>query len=377
MYPVLELHKEIFQGLQTVDAFSQDMFLAEEFDFHLNKQQDTYVNELLDDGFADRQVKLDHIQDLVVKNKSLPVFNSPSSFYYEVGAIVSYLPGNYKHLLTSRAKVRNTLNCASLVESMVDYTQTFHFLELKTDLSSGPYFSKVELISMLDGLETVIASVSIPVQEKEDTHTIVQNILFQANKKATDINVYWEKYTTGKNQGIVKLGHFIIHDDNFPTPTTTVGYKIRTYQENGTTLDVETFETFAPSIVKVWNTDEWDSETTLVSASQQINTVILDNKDLYNRRTNAFFLSKANEPHTNISDGLIFTYYGDKFLIEQIVVDYIREPQPISLSANQGCELSDSAARLVANRVIEYLKLVIENPNYKEVVGHNEIRGQQ
>ena len=39
MRSALELHKEVIQGLQTVDAFSQDMFLPEEFDLHLNKQQ--------------------------------------------------------------------------------------------------------------------------------------------------------------------------------------------------------------------------------------------------------------------------------------------------------------------------------------------------
>ncbi len=368
----LELHKEVLQGLQTVDAFSQDMFLPEEIDLHLNKQQDSFLNELLDAGFADRQLRLDYVQDVIVKNKVLPIYISPSAFYYEGGAVVSTLPGGYKHMLPIRAKVREVVDCAALLETMIDYTQVFHFVELSTNLTTPDFFSKVELIRMnAGGSETIVATVSMPVKEKEDTYLIVKNLLYQANKESRDKEFYWEKYSGSLQQAIIKPNHIIIKDDSITAPTTVRGYKIKTYKTDDS-VDKETFETFLSTEVKVWNI----AILADLAVANTTSVVLLDNKEIYERRQNVFFFPKPEEPHAGISDGLLFTYYGSDFLVEEVTVDYIREPQPISISLEQGCELSESASRIIADRTIEYLKLLIENPNYREMLGHNEIRGQ-
>ena len=191
MRSALELHKEVIQGLQTVDAFTQDMFLPQEIDFHLNKQQDSYVNELLDKGFSDRQLKLDHVQDLVVKNKTLDIFLSPTAFYYEGGAINSFLPGDYKHLLDTRVNVRAGEKCADVTEAVEKTNIYFSFLELTTNKTTPDFFSKVELIRIeADQSEVVIAIAEFPVPEVDDTYLIVRNLIYQANKQLNITEVY-------------------------------------------------------------------------------------------------------------------------------------------------------------------------------------------
>ena len=376
MYSALELHKEVLQGLQSIDSFSQDMFLPEEYDFHLNKMQDSFVNELLDKGFSDRQLRLDYVQDLIVKNKHLPVFISPTAFYYESGAVTSYLPGNYKHLLTSRAKIKETVNCAKLVEGVVKYTQTLHFLSFQIpEDATAPFYSKVELVKVESAsAETVIASVSMPVEDKEDIYLIVKNILYQANKdkNVDEINYYWEKYTDAQRQGVIKKNHFIIYDDSVTAPTVTLGYKLVFYNADGTVQDT-VFETAESTEVEVWD----KTELAKLAASKQTSSVLLDNKELYERTQNIFYFPNPQEPHSSVADGLLFTYYGNTFLIEETTIDYIREPQPISLELGQGCELSESAARIIANRTVEFLKLTIENPSYAQTLQHNEMRDQK
>lgn len=371
----LELHKEVFQGLQTVDAFTQDMFLPEEVDFHLNKQMDSLVAELLDEGFADRQLRLDYIQDLVVKNRKLPVFISPTSFYYEDGAVNAYMPGDYRYLLTRRAKVRETTDCSKFIETMQESKQTFHFIPLTTEVVTAPFYSKVDLVMMpVSGGDVVIASVSMPVQEKEDTYLIVKNLLFQANKISATVNFYFEKYSNALKQGEIKLGQFIVHDDSIDTPTTVLGYKILVYPVDTEATPIVTASTFINQDIKTW---DLENPPTNLGTSKWSPLNLLDNKEYYERQKNPFFTPKSSEPHLVLADDLLFAYYGKTFLIEELVIDYIREPQPISLAEGQGCELAEDAARLIANRTIEYFKLAIENPNYREVLAHNEIRDQK
>lgn len=368
MRAALELHKEVIQGLQTVDAFSQDLFLPEEIDFHLNKQQDSFISELLDEGFADRQLRLDYTQDLIVKNKKLDVFLSPTAFYYESGAVCSFFPGDYKYLLDVRTSIIEAENCAEIKEEVKPKKYYFYTLELKTTRTEPPYYEKVQIVNDVGPTfneEIIMSSVEAPAQDADDTYLVVRNMLNQFNKKYNDFELYWEKYTDGERQGNVVKNTFIIRSEtpnlNFILRTVRGITKEESFSEV-VTSEVESYEeTFLKKLKRVGYTS----------------TAILDNKDVYSRQQNSFFLPKKVEPHTVLSDGLIFNYYSPNFIIDSVLIDYIREPQPISIINDQGCELSISASHIIANRTIEYLKLAIENPTYREVLQHNTIRDQK
>jgi hypothetical protein len=372
MKSALELHKDILQGLQTVDAFTQDMFLPEELDLHLNRVQDSFINELLDKGFADRQLRLDNTQDLIVKNRPLTVFISSTAFYYESGAVTSFLPGNYKHLLAVRAGVKSLPACAFTAEQKeIAVTEKvekyFNFLPLTTIATDPPFYDKVELVQIDEAqTETVIASTVGAVAEKDDTYFIIRNLLFQANQQFINIDFYWEKYADTERQGIIKQNNFIITDRAANT------YKLNIYNAAGdltndvlATQEVQEIEKYTADYLTILNAVDYST------------TTLLDNKELYERKQNVFYAPKPSNPHTNVADGLIYNYYSDEFVIQNILIDYIREPQPISLALDQGCELSISGANIIVNRVVEALKLAIENPIYREVLQHNELRDQK
>ena len=377
MKAALELHKDILQGLQTVDAFSQDMFLPEELDLHLNRMQDSFVNELLDKGFADRQLRLDYIQDLIVKNKPLNVFVSPTSFYYENGAVNSFLPGNYKHLLATRTGVRRTDNCATVEEATEEVSKYFTTLKLSTESTTVPYYNKVEIVKVeTDQSRTVVATTSTPILDAADTYLIVRNLLFDANAKFIDVEFYWEKYTDTERQGNIEANSFIIVSDR-DTVYELIVYAIDDTAES-TVIGVPIEQKIEFYTDVILNGDA-DADPVIEGLEPLFwtSTTLLDNKELYDRRQNIFFFPKAHNPHTALADGILFNYYSGDYIIEKVKIDYIREPQPISLEADQGCELSISGANIIVNRVVEYLKLAIENPIYRDVLQHNEIRDQK
>jgi len=377
MRSALELHKEVIQGLQTVDAFSQDMFLPEEFDLHLNKQQDSFLAELLDGGFADRQLRLDYVQDVIVKNKELPVFNSPTAFYYESGAINAFLPGDYKHLVSCRASVRANTDCSTITEVEEESDFYYHILKLDTNASSPPYYDKVELIQINNTqADVVLASVESPSDSSDDTYLIVRNLLAKANKTVNDVEIYWEKYSGPERQGYIEPNSFIIAASekaifNNPAVNSATYYRLDVTVGTVTTStssylqqDVRPVQTYTTAFLNT------------LTDGKFVPTALLDNKELYDRNQNAFYHTKAKEPHTSLAEGILFTYYTDDFIIDKLAIDYIRDPQPISLAEDQGCELSISASHIIANRTIEFLKLAIENPAYREVLQHNEMRNQ-
>ena len=75
----LELHIEVLQGLQKVDGFQQDMFLPEELDLQLNKQQGRFIEKLTNKEFQDRQIFLDYVKNIIVKNYPL-MWNNTATF---------------------------------------------------------------------------------------------------------------------------------------------------------------------------------------------------------------------------------------------------------------------------------------------------------
>ena len=369
MYPALESHKEVLQGLQNVDAFTQDMFLPEEIDFHLNKQQDSFISEMLDEGFADRQLRLDYVQDIIVQNKTLPVYISSTAPYYESGVAVSYLPGDYRHLLSTRVKIREGVDCDTLLETLEDITYYVSNVPIATNLTVGPYYARVKFVRInADQSETVIIDLkNSGVAEPEDVKNIMEMIAFTANKDSNTTEFYLGKYPDS-----LKSGN-IIADTTLQVlaPDNTIKYKIVTYKPDKVTIDVEVL---AGSAMNLRTTKKWETDMLAnLAPATKIAAINLDNKEIHERKKNAFTGSNPREPHIGISDGILSTYYTT-FLPEEVTIDYLRKPQVISLAEGKGCELATSAARIISNRVVEFLKLVIENPSYREVIGHNEKR---
>jgi hypothetical protein len=91
---------------------------------------------------------------------------------------------------------------------------------------------------------------------------------------------------------------------------------------------------------------------------------------------NYFYSPVSVGTKTAISDRHLMAYEAKNFLISDLTIDYVRIPRTISLSLNQISELGGNAPDLIVDRTIEYLKLAIENPAYREVLQNNQIRNQ-
>ena len=369
----LDLHIEVLQGLQKVDSFQQDMFLPEEIDLHLNKQQDRFIESMFNRGFEDQQVRLDYIKNLIVKNLSLPIIQNQelldNADKLQSGYVT--IPSDYLHLVSDRSRLAIPEKCNNVLQqaNYIDYQENYAVLELPKPGNTTPFYENFEIrINNVSVYKT-----SLTLTDPDYISVLVKDVLDNINlDKFTTLSkrkVYWEYF-----RGEYYPNAFIfVKDIKEDQAVSAIGFP------NSFTIETD----FAKSIAAIKsNTFKVvDRDYPFNNQEEKYTRALVENKlsensEIYEFRKNVFYNPSAEEPQSMIAGGRIYTYGGNSFIITDTVIDYVRKPRQISLALNQGCELSGTAPRLIVDATIEYLKLVIENPSYQAVLQDNQIRNQ-
>ena len=378
----LDLHIEVLQGLQKVDSFQQDMFLPEEIDLQLNKQQDRFIEQLTNQKFQDRQVRLDYIKNLVVKNKKLPLYIPlTTDNNYEENMQFGVLPSDYLHIVSDRTEVTSRKSCKDIVYTpgqTVENLQVLKFPDPVIDPATSTYYLGLEI--SVDTTTDILyksrfdedpldISQGSKITNPEEIGIIIKDILENINMGTYGENdrVYWEYYKgeyyprsfiiiTNGVQPQLKITAF----DNTDTPLGS---------ELGTLQSTPVLPTVRATVLSG------------ISSPDTPVTRLIENKmseadELYEFRKNVFYTPVKEEPHSTLSGDYLYLYREPSFILTDLTIDYIRKPRQISLLLDQGCELAGSAPRLIVDATIEYFKLVIENPSYQGILQDNQIRNQ-
>lgn len=367
----LDLHIEVLQGLQKVDSFQQDMFLPEEIDFHLNKQQDRFVESMVNKSFEDQQLRLDYIKNLIVKNRSLIVYKKQELLGEAIQGVYTPLPSNYLHLVSDRAVLARTTKCDNITEKInyVDFTENYAVVALPKPGNNSPYYKDFTIRINNVIVYKARLEVTDPDYISVLVHDVLDNIDLSSFTTLSKDKVYWENY-----RGEYYPNSFIfVKDIKANQSVNTIGFpssfKIKTDTESST------------GIIKQPTYQVVDRNKPFKDQGQKFTKTLVENKlsensEIYEFRKNVFYKPSFEEPHSMLAEGCIFSYGGDSFIITDMLIDYVRKPRQISLALNQGCELAGTAPRLIVDATIEYLKLVIENPSYQAVLQDNQIRNQ-
>ena len=372
---VLEQHIEVLQGLQKVDAYKQDMFQAPEIDLQLNKQQDRFIDDLFGKDFQDRQMRLDFIRPLIVKNhKLISITPVSSELIYEPDMVYGILPPDYLYRVNDRSQVgQSSVSCQDL-SSLIETTEITEYISALpfpiTTLAVPPYYNTFEIAKTEDALESIIYTSPTAftgyLTDKEAKYMIINNSLESMNRTlGPTTRIYWESY-----RGAYHANSYIfVRDTDAWTQVKATAYK----PTDPVTLDKETISSFTDNLYQKTDFKSGTENTTLKYVDNQMT----EGDKIYELNKNIYYKTDAQEPISAMSADFIHIYKNKSFIIREVVIDYVRKPRQISLLLDQSCELSSVTARAnIVDKTIEYMKLLIENPVYREFQRDNIIKNQ-
>lgn len=371
---VLEAHIEVLQGLQKVSAYTEEQFYPEEIDLQLNRQQDRIIEQVINKKFEDTQTGLDYIRPLMVKNKHLQVLvPQTSDLIYEPNMVYGILPANYYHLINDRSNVITStapdlckdLSAYRAANQQVYTEYTATLLMPDTTVTEPPQYYDTRITVVQGGTPNyvIIPAALNNLKSTESWFTVVN--YFLDNFKFQGLEIYWENY-----RDIYAPRSFIFVTTDPSITSVTIDWRVSgsnpSFGGQGTAV-------FTPV---VYNAPNYSSLTLTGYTANIVANLLLETDEFYEQDLNVFYRSTKNNPKSQIANGLLMAYERQSFLISDLYVDYIRKPRHVSLALNQNLEVGGDAPRIIVDRTIEYLKLAIENPAYKEVVTDNQLRNQ-
>jgi len=93
---------------------------------------------------------------------------------------------------------------------------------------------------------------------------------------------------------------------------------------------------------------------------------IVSQDDVYHLQQNPFGQSSPSFPLAIMYDEAIRVFQSsEKFILETLYLDYIREPVSISLNTNVNCELADHTHHEIVDLAVKSIIEAIESPRYQ------------
>lgn len=339
---VLESHIYVKQGLQRQGAHKKDKQYDQAVDIALNKAQNRIIKDRLFPNsntpykFEINQKYASDIQVLIVTDKELDVFKNGVKSYGE-------LPYDFAYLLSDSSFVVEDCDTEAFADSSETDTERVKIIPFETAKTVAPYYQTV--ITSVD--TNVATSTFTGYQTKEEKVYLVDEIIRSFKNQGQ--NVYWEQYKD------------IYRKESFLLVTKDLALSI------GLSVD-------GSSIVIV----NQDSVVTVFKDSTGEGT------EKVNRDTKADFLMSAlnsnyhksapDSPLSILTNNKLIVYGSERFLVNKILINYIRKPKRISLSLNQGSELSASVHEEICDLAIQIIKKQIEAESYQLEVQDNKGR---
>ena len=364
-----ELHIAVRQGLEKIDSFQDEALFPEEIDLQLNRSQDRYLEMIINNRFEDTQTRLDHLSNLIVRNKSLTaIVPNTTDTDFEANAVYGILPADYKALINDRSTVVSSSTACTDLGSIPTSTFTEYVAEVTFPehivTTTAPFFNRPEI--RVNNVQVYLTPEAIEIFNNIGSKFVIINDMIETinSDETLPYTIYFERY----RELFKKNTFFFVTTD---TSLNNDPVTINLFQSDKTTVDGTNTALFSSTDYLVYNTSTIANPVTNTVPNRS-----MEKEHLYDYLSiNPFYKTKATEPLSTITNRV--TVFRDKsFIISNITIDYIRRPKQISLPLDQSCELSESGARRIVDLTIEYFKLTFENPSYQGFVQDNNLRNE-
>lgn len=293
------------------------------------------------------------LQNLQVPNFKLISFKDTDNRSY------GYLPSDFGYLLNSRSVVLDDCKTefATALLAVSPYRVTvIDFGD--SGLPTGPFY-----INNLAGFNAnSVALVGSGVPSKEQKFEYISSIIDAF--KQLGLEVYWEKFDS-----IYKQGAFIAVQ---PFPLTGAGTPVSP-AIIVLILDAAFSQNATASTIKGVNGDgNFQRYKTFIGLTREVANRVMKQDFVYDALTNNYYdRPTPDSPICHLSDGKVFVHSNKKFLVSEIIIDYIRKPRAINLSLNQTSELVEELHEELCSIAAELILSNQEAPNYPLKVQEN------
>lgn len=348
---VRELVIEVQQQVQRLGSYKRDQTSEQKIIWRLNTAQDLIVQNSLKPNPAKPERFMIHeparqaIQGLIQANKRVPVHKETSKRGF------AYLPSDLGFLVNDRSVVLE--DCKKEFDSP-DEPTTYHvtilpLLDSPLAIGSGGFYVNIVARKAVSGSPTIDKAKRYGTLNKKEKFEIIEGVMEQF--KAYDpFGVYWEKFDT-----IYAPESILVVQQLVGTVNTIPEYK----------LIVDGTETLATT----------RSITTTKRKSY-------DGDDVPNRSYQGDFLHDAishnsyekpfpNSPVSQLAGNKLYVYSSERFLVPEIILDYVKKPRRISVYLNQTSELDGSLHLELCSKAAELILGDIEATNYGNKVQSN------
>jgi len=335
-------HIYVTQGLQRQGSFRKDFQFAGAIDLALNQAQNRLIKDrLVANGevpykFQINSKHVSDIQELVKIDRPLLVFKESATSLESYGM----LPYDFSYLLGDTSLVtedceetfKNPTN--NVLETLIPFT-------FNSNALVGPYYRKIEITVgtqsatyLCDGFTTKLEFVYM-------IDIVIQ--LFNS----LGVVAYWEQY-----KYYYTYNKLVLVTQN---PSLVATLKIDDVAINADTTINNPVVVFKNSIAGY------------TSVNRDVKTDYL-----YTSRTSNFHTTSPDSPlSVLVASGIINVFGTKRFLVSQININYIKKPRKISLTLNQGSELSGTVHEEICDIAIQILKKQVADETYPLEVEDN------
>lgn len=381
-----EIHIRVQEGLRKLNSSVYQNLRPEQIDFLLNLNQIRIVKDKIKPQAEDNsqpfenQKAYDDIQNLIERDFSLPTFvkivNLGKSYSYGI------LPSDYLALSSDTSYIYENCNqTQAVIQQVSDYTEkiiTFDVsnvaavqkpFQIDPGYTTSPYFQNLNIsidstpVFTANNVTRGFGNIYVGYGAQTDAFYPIKWIMEFMNRKlpltCTSGNILTGIYYESYNDYFIPNNFiFVFQAVNNTTPTVTLTYDNKTFNSLLYKTDVYKVATQQSNLEEVSN-----RLTKLSRYSDVLNN-------------NSFYGTKPKSPISIIKNDKIQVFFDKRFIVSQIYIDYVRIPRQIDINLNQSCELKEQLQYELVDWCIEYAKLTINNPTWKDTLADNMLRSE-
>lgn len=346
----LEMHIDVDLEAQKIGSSALRKFTDDEIDWLLNREVDRFIKDRIKKdqdslGFEATEVDLDSIRTLIVNDQVLPVRKQAVTDR----TVFAWLPGDYSYLVDDFSIVLQACNNKEYRQGM-NFTTSNEYLYVypinATTLSgAGPFYQSY--ILKVNGTAVLSAATMPGTTTPDELFTFVDNLMNQLwSLDNGNVTYYWERYGKYYKRGCLivvsgtryTLENSISIDGSAPSNATEV---IQSYIA-------------APLIIPA-DIDERDPVPNRLIKGSARSQVL----------KSAFAKSRASSPVSSVDGNLLRAYHDTSFIVNSLIISYIRKPRKISLALNTDCDLPEEFHSQIVDRTVTSMKRLTMNPDWQ------------
>lgn len=342
----LEMHIDVNLLSQKIASNVNRKFDPAEIDWILNREVGRFIKDRIKTdkdslGFEATEIDMDAIRTLVVNDITLPLRKKAVNDR----SVFAWLPGDYSYLIDDYSQVISSCDRADYVAanifSVVDeYIYSYPVVQSSLDL--GPFYSNLLIVLDNEAILEIDNGPGLPT--KEELFTFIDKIMNDLwSLEDGSLTWYWERYGDFYQQGCILA------------VTTQEKLGSNTIIIDGT--DTDAIETFKPYLTAPVITSS--------SIKDPVPNRIIKGQARSQVLNSTFAGSRASSPISTLDGNLHRVYHDKRFIVNSLMISYVRKPRKISLSLSSDCDLPEEFHSQIVDRAVLFIKELTNNPDWQ------------